>query len=163
MPARQPTALKRLKGTLRPGRENKAEPKPSMPDGVPHQPCWLNPTATAIWFDLAPKVRAMRVLTDADLDALANLCIAQSMVRDCTAAIARDGMTVQSPRSAPMPHPAIRVQREYLMIAKSLMVEFGLTPASRGRLSVEPQKTPEQLEEERRWDEFLAECPPARN
>lgn len=134
-----------------------------MPYGVPHPPCWLNPTATDIWHDLAPKVHAMRVLTAADLDALANLCVAQSMVRDCAERIAAEGLTVQSDRSAPMPHPAIRIQKEYLMIAKSLMVEFGLTPASRGRLSVEPPKTAEELESEKQWADFINDFPPARN
>lgn len=105
----------------------------------------------------------MRVLTSADMASLANLCEAQAMVQNCATAIAREGMTVKSDRSAPMPHPAIRVQKEYLMIAKSLMVEFGLTPASRGRLSVEPPKTAEELESERQWDDFINDYPPARN
>lgn len=155
MPARKPTALKKLSGTYRPYRENANEPTPSMPAGVPNPPCWLSPTASDIWCDLAPKLFETRCLTGSDLHSLANLANALAVVQECAATIAKDGMLVQSSRSAPRPHPALRMMKEFSQLAKILSVEFGLTPASRGRLNVPPQKSAEELEEERKWDDFI--------
>ncbi len=73
----KPTALKIMQGSARhdPQRVNKAEPKPT---GPAKPPPWLPTKGTArdAWKRLSPILERMRVLTEADAEALALGCLA---------------------------------------------------------------------------------------
>lgn len=106
---------------------------------LPAAPSWLTAAAKAEWKRVAPALEQRAVLTVADLGSLENYCIASGQVRDCAAILAKEDMFVQSERSAPRPHPAIRVQHEAMKQARQIAAELGLTPVSRARPALAPQ------------------------
>ena len=127
---RKPTAMKRIQGTLRPSRVNKREPKPGK--GEPESPIQLQEVAARHWQRLIRILRGMDVLTCADGDALAAYCTALATWEAATADVAKEGIVYKNGKA----NPVVRIQFEALKLMKSLEVEFGLTPASRSRVSV---------------------------
>jgi len=75
-PAPKPTASKRLKSN--PGKRKLNEAVPTLTVGVPKCPGYLDDVAKKEWGSLTVILTAMKVLTEADYIALANLCQAYS-------------------------------------------------------------------------------------
>lgn len=113
---RKPTALKVLEGTNQPVRANPAEPEFEPTEGAV-RPDWLNgPEAVKEWDRLAGLLESQRVLTDADLQTLGHLC---NLHAKC----------VEKWRLGAQPTAAELTQ------LRMMNVEFGLTPASRAKVS----------------------------
>lgn len=114
-----PTALKVLRGN--PGRR----PIPSDPQ--PQELISLAPPedlhgeARKVWKRTAPILSYMRVLTRADLDALRDYCEIRQAYKATT--------------------PGTAAWEKCLRLAKAFMTEFGMTPASRVKLSVSEKPT----------------------
>jgi phage terminase small subunit len=124
-----PTALKKLRGTVRLDRLNPNEPEPRTLKKVPTAPSWLPEEAKEVWRDLAGILVDLRVLTVADLTMLTVLCVLQGQFIEATKAgevfgVARTGKL------------------------QSLLGEFGLSPASRSRVKAEPTGDNKDLEAE---------------
>lgn len=103
-------------------------------------PAWLPANAKAEWRRVHPILTERRTLTEADLGCFENYCLAIGQVRDCQRALTRARkMFVQSDRSAPRPHPAIRVMHEAIRQSRQLAAELGLTPVSRSRPAIQDQ------------------------
>ncbi len=118
-----PTALFVLRGKPSHGRKlNKAEPIPPAVDQAT-PPRWLGEEGKKVWAGLISVVASMKVLTRADLDALAALCSCYEEF--LSAKQARRGT---KGREVSMD----RWQRQLRL----WMVEFGLTPSARSRLQV---------------------------
>ena len=136
---RTPTTLKVLRGTDRKDRANPAEPTPSTlaPDAEP--PDWLNLSelARTAWTDIAPILRRMRVLTEADAVALSLLCDALANYVTAKATVAQEGAVYWTEGKSPMrrAHPAVAIAGDNGKFAKAMLSEFGLTPAARSRVS----------------------------
>lgn len=136
-PAPQPTALRLLKGNPSKRPINRAEPKPRL--DIPDCPAHLDKRARQEWAVLCPILQRMRVLTEADYMALANLCQEWSTMVQCQAQINDIGMLVEGPNGQPIQNPLMRTVKDCMANITMLGREFGLTPSSRGRLSVEPE------------------------
>ncbi len=131
----RPTHLKALEGVGE-SRLNRDEPVPSE---APIRPPSALPTdAQAIWDRLAPDLIARRVLTAWDVDLFAAFCRELSLYYRAAAEVESNGAHVERPRSGPVPSPAFRVMQACLDSVRSLAASFGLTPADRARLSIEP-------------------------
>lgn len=114
---RKPTSLKVVAGTDRPDRD--APPEVAdlpLVSEVPPAPDWL-PNAHAIkeWDRLAPILHANRLLTEAGLSALGQLC-------------ALHGKTVQLYAAGETPVASMVAQ------VRGLMNDFGLTPVAQGKV-----------------------------
>lgn len=124
---RKPRQLKVIEGTLRRDRDY---PEPEFPvvEGA-RPPDWLNgPEALAEWDRLTALLESSRVLTQADLTALAHLCNLH-------------GACVKLYRAGMEPTAAQLTQ------LRLMLAEFGLTPASRskaGTAAPKDQKNPFQ-------------------
>ena len=109
----KPHALKLLGGTAKPG----AEPEIALPlaeDGTP--PNWLTePDAIEVWDRLYHLLSGLGVLTEGDVDALAQLCDLQ-------------GQIIKARRIGGLPNSSLVQQ------LRTYYNEFGMTPASRGRV-----------------------------
>ena len=141
-----PRALKALKGTLQPCRDNKNEPQPGISKQVPKPPKHIHGEARKLWLDLAPKLHECGLLTQADTIAFSLLCEAHQIYRDARDIVEKEGMviTVKDSRGVTVQkvHPAYRIESQWQQNFLKMAVEFGLTPASRGRINVKPL-TPE--------------------
>ena len=143
----KPTVLKILEGN--PGRRPLNKREPHAPAEVPECPEFLDDEARAEWFRMAAVLQGMGVLTPADRAALAAYCVAYSRWVTAEQQVKRLGTIVKSPlKNFPMKSPYLTVADQALETMRKFMVEFGLTPSSRGRI---------RLPEDRRaGDEFDA-------
>lgn len=141
MTARKPTALKILQGTdaHHPERRNPAEPHPAV--GAKPPP-WLprNGPARSAWRRLAPVLTATRVLTVADAEALALACLALADFLEARA-------------DANGWRRADAAWERY----SGMLVQFGMTPSSRVRVSAVPAVERDPLAE---WMASAPSAPP---
>ncbi|AWH25740.1 MULTISPECIES: hypothetical protein [Stenotrophomonas] len=113
---RKPTSLKVVAGTDRPDRDAPLAVDLPLVSDVPLAPDWL-PNAHAIkeWDRLAPILHANKLLTEAGLSALGQLC-------------ALHGNTVQMYAAGLAPVASMVSQ------LRGLMNDFGLTPVAQGKV-----------------------------
>jgi P27 family predicted phage terminase small subunit len=133
---KKPSHLKTIEGTSRPDRENPNEPKAS--GAVPVPPDHLSERESEKFLQLLGYITGMGIASAEDTDALANL--ASVLVE-----IEEDQVMLHSlggPYYVPNPengmirkHPAVDRIQTNRMRAQSLLGEFGLTPASRSKVS----------------------------
>jgi|SRR5215467_320504 len=100
----------------------------------PEMPYPLPDGAKKHWRRLAPQLLKERVLTLLDGDTLAALCIALWQLQDAVAEIKTEGQ-VLGYDGRPIANPAVKIAFECLRRVQSLAAEFGMSPASRGRVS----------------------------
>ena len=112
----KPTALKLLEGTSRKDRANENEPQYEPTEGLEPPPHLRDSEALACWNEFTEVLEGQRVLTRADRRALAQLCNYESASVQCWNAGSK-------PTAAEMTQ------------LRMLFAEFGLTPASRVKVS----------------------------
>jgi P27 family predicted phage terminase small subunit len=136
----KPTALKELQGN--PGKRplNKREPKPT---GVPTCPSHLDANAKKEWKRISKELLAIGLLTSVDRAALAAYCAAYSRWIAAEESIARFGLVIKAPSGYPVQNPFVSIANTAMDHMRKYATEFGLTPASRTRLQVEPKRTDE--------------------
>ncbi len=146
-PPPKPTAIKVTEGN--PGHRplNTKEPKPEL--GEPIMPKHLCPVARKEWKTIVPELLKLNVLTVVDRAALAAYCECFALWERARREVAKNGITFTTKAVVKVGdkdeviilgikrNPAVAVCSEALRMMKSYLVEFGLTPASRSRLSVE--------------------------
>ena len=158
---RKPAALKELQNSHHP-----IAPEPEFPQnpnaGLSSAPSWLkNKEARKVWETVAPLLAGARVLTQADLMGLGRYCELFAQWIDCKDFINKNGMTFKvfkqvrkteivddgdGGKKAVDFYESIQAgPREYVearnfkTLSKELLqieVNFGLTPASRGKVSM---------------------------
>jgi phage terminase small subunit len=128
----KPTALKILDGTARADRVNPNEPKPAL--GA-RPPSWLPRTGVAwsTWRKHTRVLGKVRVLTEADADALAAGCMALDEA-------------ITGTKSGADWHKVDAAWRRYWQCLQ----HFGMTPASRTKISAAPDGEVDPLEAWRR-------------
>jgi P27 family predicted phage terminase small subunit len=138
-PKPQPTKLRLLRGN--PGKRavNKHEPKPRAE--APEAPAFLKREALEEWRRLAPELERLGLLTIVDGAALAAYCQAYQRWIQAERKVNREGLVLDAKSRYAQAHPAMAIAQRSMQIMRAFMAEFGLTPASRSRLSIE--KPPE--------------------
>jgi P27 family predicted phage terminase small subunit len=123
----KPTALKKLLGN--PGKRKIADSEPKPAAGVPEMPT-LSRAAAAEWKRIVPLLMSLGILTVADGPALAIYCAAFARWQQAERQLAR------SPNLASdKARRLFSIAEKSMKLAKSVLIEFGLTPASRPRLA----------------------------
>jgi P27 family predicted phage terminase small subunit len=149
MPAgrpRKPSAVKEAMGNPGKRASNKREPDPEyLADLTP--PDWLPEGAKVIWREEAPKFRKARLLTEIDVMAFADLCVAQWDFRravlktgenDVKAKLREDeDGNVQEVGEHVSPWAIVKSMSSKRM--NGLLSKFGATPADRSRVEINPQ------------------------
>ena len=116
---------------------NRNEPKPSAK--CPSCPQWLLPEAKREWRRVLPELERCGVLTQVDRAALATYCQAWARYVEAEEKITQYGDVLKSNKSDyTQVSPYITISRQMSQIVKAFATEFGLTPGSRTRISVEP-------------------------
>lgn len=138
---RTPSHLKVVRGTERKDRANPAEPKVGIAPFNVRPPAWLelSPLAHRAWHDLVPLLRGMGVLTRADRVALSLLCEALASYVTARQIVAKVGSTYETSSETGgtmiRAHPVVAMGAESVRFAKTMLGEFGLTPAARSKVS----------------------------
>lgn len=146
----KPSALKRLAGN--PGKRplNEREPKPRVTR--PACPPELTGVARKEWGRIAKQLAALGLLTVIDRAALAAYCTVYAQWVGANEALAKPveeggGMVVYSPNGYPSISPHWTASQQASKAMLSYLREFGMTPASRVRLSVDNAEKPKTLSE----------------
>ena len=145
---RKPTQLKVLHGTNRKDRANPKEPKPEQLTADSKPPEWLSSSGRAAWTDILPILLILNVLTVADPVAFAMLCDALAEYVDARAVVGKAGATYWTEGKSVMlrARPEVAIAADAWRRAKVMLTEFGLTPASRARVSGQPAGEQDPLE-----------------
>lgn len=131
---RKSNSLHVVEGTYRKDRHGaKVEPKPRPV--APSMPRWLDREGRKQWRSLAPELAKVGLLTVLDGPAFAIYCCLWSDFRRLSEVIDREGMVVEG-RRGPVKHPLLPALHHAMDGVLTFSREFGLTPASRSRLSV---------------------------
>ena len=140
-PAPKPTALKLLQGTHRPDRAVSNEPVPEP--SVPSCPTWLHREAKREWRRIVPELETLGLLAEMDRAALAAYCQAYATWWKMEKDIAEEGETQFNVRSGlESARPQVAIRDKALDTMRRYLVEFGLTPSARSRVSVPEQPKP---------------------
>lgn len=128
----KPTALKLITGN--PGKRAlpKFEPKPQPGAEMPD---WLSDEAKAQWALVAQQLEASGILTQIDGPALGLYCEAFARWRHANDQVVKFGSVVKAPSGFPVQSPFLAIaNRAWDQMMKAL-VEFGMTPSSRSRVT----------------------------
>jgi len=126
-----PRNLKLVKGT-RPDRISDKEPE--IPVSIPPPPDILEGAEVDVFVTTAQRLARMRVMTDADVDALTIYAVNFVRWREAIANVRETGMIVRSPNNYPIQNPFLAVANKAQSVCLSILTEFGLTPSSRTRV-----------------------------
>ena len=145
----KPTITKELQGTLQKCRTNKDEPMPDLLESV-ECPVHLqsDEVACSTWNYYAPLLINLRVLTELDLETLANFCGIVSDLRELRADIREHGRLLYVEKMAEdgnkyldaKTNPAATQYNNLLTQFRGYASNLGLDPTSRPRLKVEGKK-----------------------
>ena len=151
-PPPKPTALKLLNGNAGKKPLNTREPQPTI--GTPHCPEWLSDEARKVWKRLVPQLRAMKVLTLIDADALAGYCHTYTRWRDVEEFLTKHGLVypIRGDNGAVkcfQQFPQVAIARHLLLAMRAFQNDFGLSPAARARILIAGEQEPNS--DARRW------------
>lgn len=134
-----PTELKILRGN--PGKRPIKDDEPEAGEITTRPPAGLDVVARREWGRMVRKFGRLGVVKETDAEILSLYCQTYSRWRAAEAAIAEDGLAMMTPTGYRL-HPCYSVSRDAALMMKSLLLEFGGSPASRTKVSVE--KPPEE-------------------
>lgn len=142
----KPTALKVVTGNAGKRPLGKQEPDPVYLDDLT-APAWLDPKARQVWDEVAPHLSAAKLLTHVDVQMLAMGCIAIAQYRQATkqagddlvkAKIEEDSDGNETETGHHL-NPWLLVQSMSFKQAMVVFQQFGMSPAARTRIAIQPQ------------------------
>jgi len=133
-PAPKPTMLKILDGN--PGKRPLPENEPKPPAAIPTPPRCLDRAARAEWRRVVKQLFDIGLMSHLDRTALAVYCVEYSRWTRAELEIKKSGEVVTTLSGHPIPNPWLSVARQAQNQMHRHGVEFGMSPASRSRLSV---------------------------
>jgi P27 family predicted phage terminase small subunit len=145
-PPKTPTAIRAARGTLRVHRDD--EPQP--PVGGVSMPSHLGDMAADRWRELLPMLQAVRVMTQADIEALARYCDTYEWWLATRAKLKKEGDTYpilndKGEVKYIAQRPEVSIAHKLAQQLRQLEQDFGLNPSARASLHVEK---PEAVEDE---------------
>jgi P27 family predicted phage terminase small subunit len=132
-----PKELKILKGTFQKCRDNKAAPVADI--GLPVPASWLSARGVEIFNGLVVKIDAMNYASNSHSEMLSMLALRFEQIEICTKKLNK-GYTYSTSLGIIKLRPEVALLNEATRHAQSLSAEFGLSPASKGKVSVAEKK-----------------------
>ena len=132
----KPTSLKLLQGNpgKRPMNEYEAKPEPRLPTPPVH----LSKEARKEWRRSGAFLLQLGLISDLDRAAFAAYCTAYGRWIEAEEALRTYGVMIKSPNGFPMQSPYLSVANKAMEQMRSLLSEFGVSPATRTRVSAIP-------------------------
>jgi P27 family predicted phage terminase small subunit len=139
-----PTSLKLLSN---PGKrlQNQNEPKPAP--RLPVAPAHLGEAARKEWRRAGRFLVQLGLMSDLDRAAFAAYCTAYGRWVESEEALKTYGVMLKSPNGFPVQSPYLAVANRALEQLRSLLSEFGMSPASRTKVSASPLVEEEEEDE----------------
>lgn len=144
---KKPTNLKILQGTFRADRANKNEP---MPDPcIPEAPDHLSKDALIEWGRITNELKKLGLITNVDMVALSIYCQTWGRVIKYEKIVNEKGELYKTSNGNIQLSPAMWVLNKAIEQSHKFLSEFGLSPASRAKVTAIKGK-----EKEDPWEEF---------
>ena len=112
---------------------------------LPACPPHLQGEARKEWSRVGRKLLAFGLVTDIDRSALAIYCQAWARWVEAEQQLAKYGTVIKSPNGYPMQSPYLAIANKAMDQMAKILVEFGMSPSSRSRVTVQRQQAPVQL------------------
>ena len=141
-----PRQLKLLRGTLKPSRDRGELPGEQL-QRLPKAPSRLGKAAQRYWRELGRRLVRLGVLRDVDLVAFELLCDWLGRAEEIRVELDRlpqEERYLMKTRGGRI-HPLVKVLQQVETEATRLLVEFGLTPSARQRVSALPTRNEDDL------------------
>ena len=144
-PPKKPTKMKILEGN--PGGKripkDELEPRPSMPDAPAH----LDDDGKSEWYRICEGLHYMGILSEDDRNALAAYCSSYSLWAQSWRAIKGmqkegvlgSGLMIKTTNGNMIQNPLVGTANSAARDMVKYAAEFGLTPAARAKISMNPQ------------------------
>ena len=144
----KPTAVKKLNGN--PGKRplNKNEPQPQL--SIPECPTHLSVYAKEEWSRLSEELHGLGLLTRIDRAALAAYCQVWGRWVEAEEVVVIQGLTVATLKRDQAKNPHLDIADRCLKQMREYLVEFGMTPSSRSRLSIKPRSEEDEETKKRK-------------
>lgn len=142
-----PNKLKIIKGTFRNCRANPKEPDP--PVELPEAPSHLTEYGRAEWDDMAKKVYNMGILSHVDKACLAGYCQLYGRWRQAEEDLEKSSLIIKTTSGNIIQNPLLGIANTAYKLMKDSLTEFGMTPASRSKVSAKKTKKKKDA-----WAEF---------
>lgn len=137
-PPKKPTALKLLQGN--PGKRPLPKNEPKAPVCAPAPPGELSAQARKHWDRIVCQLAESGIMTALDSDALAAYCEAYSRWLQANERLLSEGCVMPDEKGFPRHSPWLRIANDSFQQMRSLLQEFGLSPASRAKIQVAKQE-----------------------
>lgn len=138
---RVPDNLKVIRGTDQPCRMRPDAPDPV--EDMPRPPGWLSRRGCEHFGALRERLNGVRLATATDTEMLAMAASRLAEIEELSAFIDEHGIIQHTTNTKGDPvikhNPAVQQRNEAMRHLQSLLAEFGLSPASRGKVSA-PKK-----------------------
>jgi len=138
---KKPTALHLLNGNPSKIKDlGKNEPKPKPATGELKPPAWVNSDGKKMWKRLAGQLQAVGLLTEADLESFTMLCQSYGDYVAGEKDMKKNGRYCKHVNKFgaenEVERPVARATHRAFERYRFLCSEFGLTPASRGKIEI---------------------------
>lgn len=134
----KPTSLKIVEGNRGKRSTNKQEPDPEYLNDLA-APSFLTVEAAQVWDEIVPDLRKAKLLTKIDIPMLSLGCEALARYRKLTAEIDVDCKSIGSDDEKKDKWMATTIQSMSFKQAMAVMQQFGMSPAARTRIAIQPQ------------------------
>jgi P27 family predicted phage terminase small subunit len=151
-PPKTPTNLKLIRGTYRRDRAAANEPEPEV--AIPEPPDSLSPEAREEWDRISEELAMLGLLTRIDRVALAIYCEMWADFTEASLKIREHGKVIRTKSGNVVENPYYSIRKRSAEILRGYLTEFGMTPASRCRISV-PEPQPQRTEADRTAEQFF--------
>ena len=141
----KPTHLKLLQGNPGKRKLNAHEPKPEVE--ILPVPDYLSDGVKAEWERMAKVLAQLGLLTSIDGVAFEAYCTLVARWREAEEALKKTGPVVKSPSGYPMLSPFYTVANQSLNQMRAFLVEFGMTPSARSRISLRNAEQRDPMED----------------
>lgn len=150
----KPTKLKLIQGNPGKRKLNEDEADPELTNLDPPDGWQLTPIEREEWDRTAEKLSSCGLLTDVDKPALALMCQHYGTYIDSVQRLRQSGLLLFPPHPTdengqpvggvplPVANPLVKIGLDQSARLKVLMTEFGMTPASRSRVTVSEKREP---------------------
>lgn len=109
---------------------------------LPVCPSHLKGEARREWFRLGRQLLAFGLVTEIDKAALALYCQAWARWIEAEEALRTYGVVLKSPSGFPIQSPYLAIANKAMEQMTKLLVEFGMSPSSRSRVTAYPPSAP---------------------
>lgn len=140
-PPKKPTSLKLVEGTYREDRVARDEPRPRV--AIPKPPKHLAGIALEEWHRIVQELADNGLMTNLDRAALVLYCDMWAKYIKAEENVKKNGMTLMTQANNMIENPYFSIMKRCAELMHKFLVEFGMTPASRTRISAPLSKVKE--------------------